>query len=364
MSKAKIFTILLAVMIGISAIQAEKAPSKITLRIPSGLSMNYDENDSSTYINRAVISCFYNNSGRMDSLIYVYPMFLTGSNTAKENTSYVRIVKNTYSLQWEDSKLTVKRTDGSQRNTVATQTYILNAAGNIDYSISENTHLDGTADNITRHYSYNENNELISREIVSESDNEKVTLTVENGNAVKVSGKHGEWPLLFNYFSRPANQISVSYSNIPNKGKLYLPLNEYLAYEYNPVPALAGILGKPSKYLPASEYNSDKRTGTFSYTLNDEGYITKFSYNENHRGDMMYVYIDYQEINGVSEIATDNTIINIDGRNVSTSDNSLLLVYDMQGRLIGSAKNGIFELPQSGIYLLRAGTKTIKAAVR
>lgn len=66
MSKAKIFTILLAVMIGISAIQAEKAPSKITLRIPSGLSMNYDENDSSTYINRAVISCFYNNSGRMD----------------------------------------------------------------------------------------------------------------------------------------------------------------------------------------------------------------------------------------------------------------------------------------------------------
>ena len=227
MSKAKIFTILLAVMIGISAIQAEKAPSKITLRIPSGLSMNYDENDSSTYINRAVISCFYNNSGRMDSLIYVYPIFLTGSNTAKENTSYVRIVKNTYSLQWEDSKLTVKRTDGSQRNTVATQTYILNAAGNIDYSISENTHLDGTADNITRHYSYNENNELISREIVSESDNEKVTLTVENGNAVKVSGKHGEWPLLFNYFSRPANQISVSYSNIPNKGKLYLPLNEY-----------------------------------------------------------------------------------------------------------------------------------------
>ena len=121
MSKAKIFTILLAVMIGISAIQAEKAPSKITLRIPSGLSMNYDENDSSTYINRAV---------------------LTGSNTAKENTSYVRIVKNTYSLQWKDSKLTVKRTDGSQRNTVATQTYILNAAGNIDYSISENTHLD------------------------------------------------------------------------------------------------------------------------------------------------------------------------------------------------------------------------------
>lgn len=79
---------------------------------------------------------------------------------------------------------------------------------------------------------------------------------------------------------------------------------------------------------------------------------------------MMYVYIDYQEINGVLEIATDNTIINIDGRNVSTSDNSLLLVYDMQGRLIGSAKNGIFELPQSGIYLLRAGTKTIKAAVR
>ena len=76
------------------------------------------------------------------------------------------------------------------------------------------------------------------------------------------------------------------------------------------------------------------------------------------------LYIDYQEINGVSEIATDNTIINIDGRNVSTSDNSLLLVYDMQGRLIGSAKNGIFELPQSGIYLLRAGTKTIKAAVR
>lgn len=89
MSKAKIFTILLAVMIGISAIQAEKAPSKITLRIPSGLNMNYDENDSSTYINRAVISCFYNNSGRMDSLIYVYPIFLTGLPLKKTPHMYV-----------------------------------------------------------------------------------------------------------------------------------------------------------------------------------------------------------------------------------------------------------------------------------
>lgn len=79
---------------------------------------------------------------------------------------------------------------------------------------------------------------------------------------------------------------------------------------------------------------------------------------------LRYVSAPPYDPGSVNSTTADADVINIQGRVATVSTGRYIAAYDLQGRKVASSPNGTVTLPQAGIYILRSGSATMKAAVR
>lgn len=112
--------------------------------------------------------------------------------------------------------------------------------------------------------------------------------------------------------------------------------------------------------------DSDRFTtisGSYNYEFDKDGYVTKLATND-YAYNTMVVRIAYANTGGVGDVLADDVSLSIYGRHVTATEGTAISAYDLQGRMVGSSADGSLELPQAGIYIVRAGAKAVKVAVR
>lgn len=137
------------------------------------------------------------------------------------------------------------------------------------------SHCDQTEDDGNKEawdFQYNTDGQLTYMKR-SENENRITRVIYENGNAVKAINEYQE--------PKESNDTTVvTFSDIPNKGCIML-FDATLGIDMDEmeVAYFAGLLGKPTKNLPASSmdlgYTPDKET--FTWTLNGNGLPTKLT---------------------------------------------------------------------------------------
>lgn len=132
---------------------------------------------------------------------------------------------------------------------------------------------------------------------------------------------------------------------------------------------LACIDGKHSHNLPAKRGSGDK-TEEYSYEFDADGYPVKikvptlFFKNRFDVVELKYEEFPDNNTGGVNGIENGADNLTVNGRMVTGQEGSVIRAYDLQGRQVASSADGTLMLPDAGVYILRSGSKTLKAAVR
>ena len=154
-------------------------------------------------------------------------------------------------------------------------------------------------------------------------------------------------------------------------------LLETMPYD-NQIMTLASLDGKHSTKLPAARKQYFSGTnGTYediheySYELDSDGYPVKITVPQTTYSsyscvvNIKYgVYPSNNNTGGVNEIENGADNLTVNGRTVSGQEGAVIRAYDLQGRQVVSSADGTLTLPDAGVYILRSGSTTMKAAVR
>lgn len=311
------------------------------------------------------IKCHYDAIGRLDTVHFVVIHILSGTPSIQNNPKGLGgQVPDTViaTLAWQDNSVTIKGQEPWSHQEFQ-YTYVLDNG-----RASEQN-----GDVYNQKYFYNASGELT--DVMYRYGREDMTITSytrSNGNITKITGFYNDFrePLyrpFVNHWSGDSQDVGNIYTpgEYANPAGIDFTLLETMPYN-NQIMTLACIDGKHSHNLPAKRGSGDK-TEEYSYEFDAYGYPVKIKVSFKNRVDV--VELKYEEfpndntggVNGI-ENGADNLTVN--GRTVTGQEGSVIRAYDLQGRQVASSADGTLTLPDAGVYILRSGSKTLKAAVR
>ncbi len=323
------------------------------------------------------VFCHYDSVGHLDQLRFVCVSVMAGSaaqgELPKGDFDPIRYDTITANLAWHDNMVTVTG-----------QSPYYHENFQFSYLLDNGRATQRNGGEYAQRFFYNTAGEL--SDIIYRYGREDQSITTfnrENGNVVNIHGQRSSFdPAWFGSIWHGGNSNAImnySYGTNANPAGIDFLLLETMPFN-NMIMNLACIDGKHSSLLPSSRTYRKWINGNvtppiyqditqeYTYEFDADGYPVKISIPVyDSRTDVVELKYGNHPINvgtgGVAGIEADNALFTLNGRTVSVEESNEIRAYDMQGRLIVSGY-GTLTLPEAGIYILRSGAKTMKAAVK
>lgn len=373
MKQLRLLIAILCLAASVVSASAIKRPTEITF-------LNL-EKDGRTFPNEGLygILCHYDTLGRLNSVQFVCHMILSGS---PQQRLYQSAGPNIYDtvpaiLSWHENAVTV-----TGRKPFKGGDY------QYTYVLDNGRAVERTGEEYAQKFFYNASGDLT--DVIYRYGRNDMSLTSfirENENTTRVQGQQNDYmPEIFQYRERWKGgnsnlNLYYSYGEKANMTGIDFLLLETMPYD-NQIMTLASLDGRHSTKLPVARKQYISRTDLtpprtyedvheYSYELDSDGYPVKITVPQTTYSsyscvvNIKYgVYPSNNNTGGVNGIENGADNLTVNGRTVSGQEGAVIRAYDLQGRQVASSADGTLTLPDAGVYILRSGATTMKAAVR
>ncbi len=340
---------------------AQKRISEIDFNIRVGI--GFYENFWHMGISK--VSCDYDSEGRLKTAKFVFSTVLYGnalssSMQKKANDDHIGRDTSMVALTWYADSVVVEGKKPFE-----------NDRFRLKYLLDNGRAIQLTDGKVEQRFFYNSKGEMTDAIYRFGRPNQIITsFTHQNQSIAQVKGPQSDFMPTFYDQTWGASDVVTSYTpgTIPNHTGIDMIMLERMPF-FNMLMVLAGIDGKHSEFLPQSRiYASHKDPKYYYYELDSDNLPTKITsaalLADSTIVNLRYVSAPPYDPGSVNSTTADADVINIQGRVATVSTGRYIAAYDLQGRKVASSPNGTVTLPQAGIYILRSGSATMKAAVR
>lgn len=225
------------------------------------------------------------------TLTYNAKGFLEKISTRSQEITFTYQLQSRATMS-ETTPSTVLVTAVNQNGNTEDEYTLLFVIGSNGFAASAlQTYSDNETDNWTFEYNSDKQLKKMTR---TEGENEVTTITYSNGNITGVRVESEEDPE--GIYTTSITYTSKEYPNgIENKGALMLfDLTFGVDMDEMEIGYYAGLLGKATKKLPlerVEQYEGDDETDTypFTWTMDEKGYPTMFSYQDGEYTEKVYL---------------------------------------------------------------------------
>lgn len=311
------------------------------------------------------VSCDYDSEGRLKTAKFVFSTVLYGnalpsSMQKKANDDHIGRDTSMVALTWYADSVVVEGKKPFE-----------NDRFRLKYLLDNGRAIQLTDGKVEQRFFYNSKGEMTDAIYRFGRPNQIITsFTHQNQSIAQVKGPQSDFMPTFYDQTWGASDVVTSYTpgTIPNHTGIDMIMLERMPF-FNMLMVLAGIDGKHSEFLPQSRiYASHKDPKYYYYELDSDNLPTKITsaalLADSTIVNLRYVSALPYDPGSVNSTTADADVINIQGRVATVSTGRYIAAYDLQGRKVASSPNGTVTLPQAGIYILRSGSATMKAAVR